>query len=107
MQRPAESELVYLERLRSADREPWALERAWLPRSIAGPLPDADCSHSGLCDEVAALTGTRLTGGHEVITALVPDAATRQALAIPPGCAAMEVRRTGCLRDRPWNGARR
>ncbi len=101
LDRPAETELVYLERLRLADGEPLALDRAWLLRSIAGPLMEADFSHSGLYDELAALTGTRLTGGHEVITATLPDAATRAVLAIPPGCAAMEVRRTGCLLDQP------
>jgi GntR family transcriptional regulator len=84
-----------------ADGEPLALDRAWLLRSIAGPLLEGDFTHSGLYDELAALTGTRLTGGHELITASVPDAATRQALAIPAGCATMEVRRTGCLRDQP------
>jgi GntR family transcriptional regulator len=99
--RPATTELIYLERLRLADGEPLALDRAWLPRSIAGPLMEADFSHSGLYDELAALTGTRLTGGHEVITAMIPDPAIRQVLAMPSGCAAMEVRRTGCLRDQP------
>ncbi|GAA2544485.1 GntR family transcriptional regulator [Pseudonocardia hydrocarbonoxydans] len=101
LQRPATTELVYLERLRLADSEPLALDRAWLPRSVAGPLLDADFSHSGLYDELAGLTGTRLTGGSEVITATVPTAATRRLLKIPAGTAVMEVQRTGCLRDRP------
>lgn len=99
--RAPQTEFVFLERLRLADGEPLALDRAWLPRSLAGPLLDADFSHSGLYDELAALTGTRLTGGHEVITAVVPDAATRRMLMIPPGGAAMEVCRLGCLRDQP------
>ncbi len=101
LDRPADTELVYLERLRLADGVPLALDRAWLPRSVAGPLLEADFSHSGLYDELAALTGTRLTGGSEVITALVPDATVRELLAIPHGCAAMEVRRLGCLRNTP------
>jgi GntR family transcriptional regulator len=101
LQRPPETELVYLERLRLADGEPLALDRAWLPRSVAGPLLEADFTHSGLYDELAALTGTRLTGGNEVITALVPDAATRKLLAIPPANAVMEVRRLGCLHNKP------
>lgn len=95
------TEFVYLERLRLADGEPLAVDRSWLPRSIAGPLLDADFTHSGLYDELAALTGTRLTGGSEVITALMPDAATRKLLAIPSGCAAMEVQRLGSLQDTP------
>lgn len=101
LERAADTELVYLERLRLADSEPLALDRAWLPRSVAGPLLDADFTHSGLYDELAGLTGTRLTGGSEVITAAVPSAATRKLLAIPSGTAVMEVRRLGCLRDQP------
>ena len=101
LQRPPSTELVYLERLRLADSEPLALDRTWLPRSIAGPLLDADFSHSGLYDELASLTGTRLTGGSEVITAAVPTAATRKLLKIPAGTAVMEVQRIGCLRDQP------
>jgi GntR family transcriptional regulator len=99
LQRPRGTEFVYLERLRLADGAPLAVDRSWLPRSVAGPLLDADFTHSGIYDELAALTGTRLTGGREVITALVPDADTRKLLEIPQGCAAMEIRRVGCLRD--------
>ncbi|MDQ2708097.1 MAG: GntR family transcriptional regulator [Actinomycetota bacterium] len=101
LNRDAATEFVYLERLRLADGEPLALDRAWLPRSVAGPLLEADFTHSGLYDELAALTGARLTGGSEVITAVVPDAATRKLLDIPNGCAVMEVRRLGCIRDNP------
>lgn len=101
LRRASGTEFVYLERLRLADGVPLAVDRSWLPRSVAGPLMDADFTHSGLYDELAALTGTRLTGGSEVITALVPDAETRKLLDIPSGCAAMEIRRLGCLRDTP------
>lgn len=101
LDRERRTEFVYLERLRLADGEPLAVDRSWLPRSVAGPLLEADFTHSGLYDELAALTGTRLTGGSEVITALMPDAATRKLLEIPQGCAAMEIRRLGCLRNTP------
>jgi GntR family transcriptional regulator len=99
LERPAETEFIYLERLRLADGEPLALDQAWLPRSLAGPLLEADFTHSGLYDELASLTGIRLTGGSEVITAVVPSAATRKLLEIPPGIAALQVQRIGCLRD--------
>lgn len=101
LRRPADADLVYLERLRLADSEPLALDRAWLPRTVAGPLLEADFSHSGLYDELARLTGTRLTGGSEVIAAVVPPPAVRRLLTIPAGTAAMEVRRIGCLREEP------
>lgn len=99
--RPASTEFVYLERLRLIDREPLALDHAWLPRSLAGPLLEADFTHSGLYDELASLTGTRLTGGSEVITAIVPSAAHRRLLKITARTAALAVQRIGCLCDQP------
>lgn len=101
LDRPATTEFLFLERLRLADGEPLALDRAWLPRSMAGPLLHADFSHSGLYDELAELTGTRLTGGRELIAAVVPTPANRRLLKIPAGTAAMEVCRLGCLRNQP------
>jgi GntR family transcriptional regulator len=101
LDRPADTEFVYLERLRLAGSEPLALDRAWLPRSVAGPLLSADFTHSGLYDELAELTGTRLTGGSEIISAVVPSAANRRLLKLPVGTAVMEVRRIGCLRNLP------
>jgi GntR family transcriptional regulator len=101
LERPAETEFVYLERLRLADGEPLALDKAWLPRSLAGPLLEADFSHSGLYDELANLTGTRLTGGSEVITAAVPSAEERRLLKIPTATAVLQVNRIGCLRNQP------
>jgi GntR family transcriptional regulator len=101
LSRPADAEFVYLERLRLADGEPLAIDHAWLPRSIAGPLLEADFTHSGLYDELARLTGTRLSGGSEVITTVVPSAAHRRLLKMPVGMAAFEVHRMGCLRNQP------
>lgn len=99
--RDPSTEFVYLERIRLADGEPLALDQAWLPRSLAGPLLEADFTHSGLYDELAALTGIRLTGGDEVITALVPDAQTRKILSITGSCGVMGVQRIGLLQEQP------
>jgi hydroxyacylglutathione hydrolase len=98
---PPATELVYLERLRLADAEPLALDRAWLPRSLADPLLGADFRHTALYDELAALTGVRLTGGREEITSTLPDPETRRLLGVSGSCAAMEVRRLGLLEERP------
>lgn len=99
LEHPAGTEFVYLERLRLADSEPLALDRTWLPRSLAEPLLSANFSHSGLYDELARLTGIRLTGGREVIRAAVADAATRKLLAIPATTGILAVERTACLGD--------
>lgn len=101
LDREPTTEFVFLERLRLADGEPLALDRTWLPRSVAGPLLEADFRHSGLYDELASLTGTRLTGGSEILTASVPTPAQRKLLKLPPGAAVFEVKRIGCLHNRP------
>ncbi|MGQ0632779.1 MAG: GntR family transcriptional regulator [Sporichthyaceae bacterium] len=98
---PADTEFVYIERLRLADSEPLALDRSWLPREIAGPLLDGAFEHTSLYGELARLTGVRLTGGREVIRALVPDAAVRRTLGIKADTAVLSVERIGCLEGRP------
>lgn len=101
LQHPLETEFVFIERLRLADSEPLALDRSWLPRSIAEPLLDGRFEHTSLYGELARLTGVRLTGGREVIRALVPDAGVRKLLGIRADTAVLSVERMGCLEGRP------
>jgi GntR family transcriptional regulator len=101
LQLPDDTDLVYLERLRLADREPLALDHAWLPRELAEPILAADFSHSALYDRLAELAGVRLTGGEERIHAVVPDAEQRRVLGLRTGVATFAIERLGCLRDRP------
>lgn len=96
-----EDEFVHLERLRLADGEPLALDRTWVPRELGEPLLAGEFEHASLYGELARLTGIRLTGGQERISARVPDAATRRVLGIKAGVAVFEVARIGCLRGRP------
>lgn len=98
---PEDAEFVFLERLRLADSEPLALDRSWIPREVGEPLLDGDFEHSGLYDELARLTGMRLTGGLERISARVADAATRRLLTIKADVAVLSVTRIGCLGGRP------
>ena len=95
--------LVHLERLRLADAEPLAVDRVWLPERLAAPLLDVDFSRTALYAEYAERCGVRVTGGSEVICAVVPDAAQRE----PPRHRAGG----GGARDRParvrGGGARR
>jgi len=87
--------LVYLERLRLAGSSPLAVDRVWLPESLAAPLLDVDFTHTALYDEYAERCGVRLSGGEEHIRAVVPVASERELLGIPTGVAAFSIERLG------------
>lgn len=93
--------LVHLERLRRAGDAPLALDRVWLPASIASPLLDADFSHTSLYAELAGRTGTRLESGHERIRAQMPTIGERALLDCPEHAAVFVIERTGIAAGRP------
>ncbi|MBS2937654.1 GntR family transcriptional regulator [Nocardioides sp. J2M5] len=93
--------LIYLERIRLADDEPLAMDRAWLPARIAAPLLEADLTETSLYAELDRLCGIRLTGGREEVRAVLPTAVERVLLEIPEGSAALAIDRTGELRGQP------
>lgn len=93
--------LIYIERIRLADDEPLAMDRAWLPARIAAPLLEADLTETSLYAELDRLCGIRLTGGREQVRAVVPTAAERVLLHIPEDSAALAIDRTGELRGQP------
>lgn len=98
---PARARLVCIERLRLADGEPLALDRAWLPERVAAGLLGADLSRTGLYVELARLCGVEVDGGREQITPVVPVPADRDALQLPPGQAAFSIERLATARRRP------
>ncbi|MEC4015278.1 GntR family transcriptional regulator [Streptomyces sp. H27-D2] len=91
------TQLFHLERLRLADDEPLAVDRVWLPADLARPLLTADFTHTSLYDELADRAGVRLTGGREVLRAVVPTTAERRLLGIDAGVAAFAIDRLGCM----------
>jgi GntR family transcriptional regulator len=91
--------LVHLERLHLADDEPFALERCWLPATLAAPLLEVDLSGSSLYDELARL-GIHPWGGAERTSAVVPSAEDRRVLGIRAGVAAFSIDRQGCAGGR-------
>lgn len=97
---PDDAELVYLERVRSADDEPLAHDRVWLPADLGTPLLDADFTHAALYDELAARCGVRPTGGRERISACLPPPPIRRLLRLPRSQACLLVERTGTVGNR-------
>ncbi|MFK0111944.1 GntR family transcriptional regulator [Streptomyces sp. NPDC091217] len=85
--------LLYLERLRLADGEPLAHDKAWLYVPHARALLDADFGNTALYRELADRCGIRLTDGQERIRAVVPTAAEQRLLEIPQGVAAFSIER--------------
>lgn len=97
---PADAALVHLERLRLADGSPFAIDRAWLPADLAGPLLTADLRHTALYDELARRCQIRPEAGWERIRAAVPSDAQRRSLQLPRGSAVLRVERLSCYLGR-------
>lgn len=95
----ADADLFTLERVRLAGGTPLALDRAWLPAEIAGPLIEADFSHTALYDELEARCGLRPDRGHERIIPVVPSERERDLLGVGEGEAAFNLERVGQAGD--------
>ena len=93
---PEDTELVFLERLRLAGGNPLAVDRAWLPASIASALLEVDWSHTALYDELAKAGAPVPTAGWERLTALTPTPGDRQRLGLKNGVSAFFLERLGC-----------
>lgn len=85
--------LFFLERLRLADEQPLAIDRAWLPMRLASPLLDADFQHTALYDELERTCGVRPQAGWERIAPLVPSPEERRMLEMRRGEAAFFIER--------------
>ena len=85
--------LVYIERLRLAEGEPLALDRSWLPASVARPLLEIDLTRTGIYLELVARCGVQLRSGSERIRPVLPGARDRRLLRLPAGEAALAISR--------------
>src|SRR5689334_21279428 len=83
--------LLYLERLRYAGDEPLALDRVWLPATLAEPLLDADFTHTSLYNELSTRTGINLDHGREDIRAVNPSPSERALLHCPADAAVFSI----------------
>jgi GntR family transcriptional regulator len=101
LERPAHTPLLFLERLRYADDEPLAIDRAWLPMDLAAPLMSSDFERTALYDELEAKCGVRPDAGWERIAPLLPNPEERSLLAMRRGEAAFFLERLGSAAGRP------
>ncbi len=90
-----EVELFFLERIRFAGDLPLAVDRAWLPLSLAAPLLDADFSHTALYDELERSCGVRPNRGWERLMPVLPSFADRDRLGLKRNDAAFFLERLG------------
>ena len=88
-------ELVLLSRLRFAGDEPLAVDRAWLPATIATPLLAVDWTHTALYDELQRAGIAVPNQGWERLTPVVPAAEDRKRLGLGRTEAAFFLERLG------------
>lgn len=93
--------LVLLDRLRFAGPEPLALDRLWMPSSLAAPLLDVDFSTAKWYVELARRAGVRMDAGEEQIYAVVPADSQRKLLGMPEDSAAFAIRQIGRVGGQP------
>jgi GntR family transcriptional regulator len=98
---PDDTELVLIDRIRFAGAEPLAIDRIWLPASIAAPLLDADFTHTSLYNELERSVGKRPNEGWERIRPKMPTAAERKVLGLEPDEAVFSIERLGACRGEP------
>ena len=92
---PEDTELVYLERIRYAAGAPLAVDRAWLPLSVAEPILDMDFTHTALYDELERTCGFRPNQGWERLRPILPSFADRERLHLKRNDAAFFLERLG------------
>ncbi len=97
---PPTTQLVFLERIRYAGDAPLAVDRAWLPYSIAAPIVDADFSRTALYDELERTTGIRPNEGWERLRPVLPSFTDRKHLELDRNDAAFFLQRLGRYNDR-------
>lgn len=88
------TEVLHLERVRTADDEPMCLEHSYLPKDLVPGLADLDLTNS-LYELLTSRYNLRLERAEQTIRATVVDAATANLLGVPPFSPAFQVERTG------------
>lgn len=87
------SRVVVLKRVRLADNEPMAIEEVHLPYDRFGGVIQTEFSNASLYEVLERDYGARPTRSEETVDAVALDAASAQALSVPPGTPALRARR--------------
>jgi GntR family transcriptional regulator len=98
---PKSTKLVLLERLRLAGGVPLAVDRAWLPHSLAKHLLKVDWARTALYAELATAGAPVPNQGWERLTPLLPASGDRKLLQLANTEAAFFLERLGCRDGRP------
>lgn len=101
LERPPHARLLLLERIRFADDEPLAIDRAWLPLEITEPLLESDFEHTALYDELERKCHVRPESGWERIAPLLPSPDERRILQMRTGEAAFFLERLSYAGGQP------
>jgi GntR family transcriptional regulator len=96
-----DTELVFLHRVNFAGHEPMAVDRVWLPASVARPMLDFDFTHTTLYAGLDHVIGRRPNAGWERIAPSIPTAEDRQALGLADGEAVFTLTRLGTFDGDP------
>lgn len=90
---PVGARVVFLERVRLADDEPMALERAYLPHQRFGGLLGQDLAQHSLYDVLEHTFGCRPSLADESVEAILLNAADARLLGVPRNSPALLARR--------------
>jgi GntR family transcriptional regulator len=96
-----DAKFFYLERLRLAGEAVLALDRAWIPAEIAGPLMGADFTKTALYNELRDRCGVVPETGSERIWPVIPTREEREELGIHESEAAFMIERITETDGRP------
>jgi GntR family transcriptional regulator len=98
---PADAEVHLLERLRTADGVPMALERTHLPAALTPGLLDADLSDRSLYALLAERYGLLPDRGEQTIQAGTAELSDARLLGVPVGTPVLQFRRRSFVGSRP------
>lgn len=91
---PAGSRLVFIERLREAGAEPFALESSYLSAAIYGSIVRAPLDRGSLFTTLERDYNTKLAYADEDIDATAADPKTAELLSLPRGAPLLRIRQT-------------